>query len=259
VAGQTVEAERIAERVSIALVYPELLGAYSDRGNAEALAARAVEHGLVPDVVTVHAPDPVPAGLDAYLLGGGESTDQARAAALLRSRAGDGLRRAVDSGRPVLAVGGAFQLLGRATVDEAGHRIEGLGLLDLQTWAGSPRLVGELVVRTRDGELLHGFEHHAGRTLLGPGLAPLGTVVKGAGNNGADGTDGVRYGGVIGTCLHGPVLARNPRLADRLLAAILAERGQALGATAPLPLHEAAELYLAGLEAALAGPSALGV
>jgi CobQ-like glutamine amidotransferase family enzyme len=249
----------MSERVSIALVYPELLGAYSDRGNAEALAARAVEHGLAPDVVTVHAAGPVPAGLDIYLLGGGESSDQARAARLLRSRAGDGLRRAVDCGRPVLAVGGAFQLLGRAMVDAAGRRIDGLGLLDLETWVESPRLVGELTVRTREGELLHGFEHHAGRTLLGPGLAPLGTVTRGAGNNGADGTDGVRYGGVIGTYLHGPVLGRNPRLADRLLASVLAERGQALGASAPLPLHEAAELYLAGLQAALAGPSTLRV
>ena len=243
----------MAERVSIALVYPELLGAYSDRCNAEALAARAAEHGLAPDVVMVHAPEPVPAGLDVYLLGGGGGADLAWAAALLRSRAGDGLRLAVGSGRPVLAVGGAFQLLGRATVTTAGDRIEGLGLLDLQTWAASPRLVGDLVVRTPEGELLTGFEHHAGRTVLGRGLAPLGTVLRGAGNNGADATDGVRYGSLIGTYLHGPVLTRNPRLADRLLASVLAERDLALGASAPLPLHEAAELYLAGLEAALTG------
>ena len=244
----------MAERVSIALIYPELLGAYSDRDNAEALAARAVEHGLAPDVVTVHAPDPVPAGLDAYLLGGGESSDQARAAELLRSPAGDGLRLAIGCGRQVLAVGGGLQLLGRVIVDAAGRRIDGLGLLDLRTWAAAPRLVGELVVRIRDGGVLRGFEHHAGRTELGPGLAPLGIVLKGAGNNGADATDGVRYGSITGTYLHGPVLRRNPRLADRLLSSVMAERGQALGADAPLPLDEAAELYLAGLEAALARP-----
>src|ERR671931_319198 len=111
----------MAELLRIALVYPELLGTYGDRGNAEVLAWHAVRHGLAARLVEVPASEPVPAGLDAYLLGGGEDAAQAVAARLLRSPAGDGLRRAVDDGRAVLAVCGAFQLLGRTYTDGGGR------------------------------------------------------------------------------------------------------------------------------------------
>jgi lipid II isoglutaminyl synthase (glutamine-hydrolysing) len=153
----------VAECVRIGLVYPQLLGTYGDRGNAEVLAWRAAGHGLAAEVVEVPAGDPVPASLDVYVLGGGEDAAQAIAARLLRSAAGSGLRRAVEEGRVVLAVCGAFQLLGRVYVDGQGRDIPGLGLLDLETAAGAPRLVGEVVARTREGELLTGFENHGGR------------------------------------------------------------------------------------------------
>ena len=205
----------MAEPICIALVYPELLGTYGDRGNAEVLAWRAVQHGLAARLVEIPAGQPIPAGLDAYLLGGGEDTAQATAARLLRSPAGDGLRRAVDQGRAVLAVCGAFQLLGRTYTDAAGRQLTGLGLLDLDTAASTPRLVGEVVARTRDDELLTGFENHGGRTRLGQAVEPLGMVLRGNGNNGTDGTEGARQDGLIGTYLHGPVLARNPSLPKR--------------------------------------------
>lgn len=215
----------MAEPIRIALVFPELLGTYGDRGNAEVLAWQAARHGVAARVVEVPAGQPIPAGLDAYLLGGGEDAAQATAARLLRSPAGDGLRQAVEHGSAVLAVCGAFQLLGRTYTDATGRQVTGLGLLDLDTAAGAPRLVGEVVVSTRDGELLSGFENHGGRTLLGRGAEPLGTVVRGNGNNGADGTEGTRQGALIGTYLHGPVLARNPSLAEALLRRILDRRG----------------------------------
>jgi CobQ-like glutamine amidotransferase family enzyme len=142
--------------------------------------------------------------------------------------------------------------MGRAYTDATGSRTRGLGVLDLETQAGAPRLVGEVVVRTSDGELLTGFENHAGRTLLGHGVEPLGTVVRGGGNNDADGTEGARQGALIGTYLHGPVLARNPRLADWMLATIMANRGKALAELEPAGQNRAAELHLARLEAALA-------
>ncbi|HYY80908.1 MAG TPA: glutamine amidotransferase [Actinomycetes bacterium] len=241
----------MAELLRIALVYPELLGTYGDRGNAEVLAWHAVRHGLAARLVEVPASEPVPAGLDAYLLGGGEDAAQAVAARLLRSPAGDGLRRAVDDGRAVLAVCGAFQLLGRTYTDGGGREIRGLGLLDVDTAAGSPRLVGEVVTRTREGGLLSGFENHGGRTLLGGGVEPLGTVVHGAGNNGADGTEGARRGSLLGTYLHGPVLARNPALADLLLGQVLARRGLPAELPPPAPNDLAVELHLARLRAVL--------
>ncbi|HYT24967.1 MAG TPA: glutamine amidotransferase, partial [Actinomycetota bacterium] len=239
----------MAEHLRIGLVYPELLGTYGDRGNAEVLAWRAVRRGVAADVVEVRAPAPIPADLDVYLLGGGEDAAQATAADLLRSAAGDGLRQAVLEGRPVLAICGALQLLGRTYADGAGRRTEGLGLVDLHTQSGVPRLVGEVVIRTREGELLTGFENHGGRTRLGRGVEPLGTVVLGAGNNGADGTEGIRQGALVGTYLHGPVLARNPFLADMLLGWVLSRRGVDPGTLRPLGPDPSGRLHDARLRA----------
>jgi lipid II isoglutaminyl synthase (glutamine-hydrolysing) len=243
----------MAEPIRIALVYPELLGTYGDRGNAEVLAWQAVRRGLPARLVEVPAGQPIPAGLDAYLLGGGEDAAQATAGRLLRSPAGHGLRRAVEEGRAVLAVCGAFQLLGRTYTDLAGRQIAGLGLLDCDTVAGSPRLVGEVVARARDGELLTGFENHGGRTLLGPRVQSLGTVLRGNGNNGGDGTEGAWQGALIGTYLHGPVLARNPFLADSLLRSILDRPGLSLDPPDPAGRDPSAELHRARLAAVMGG------
>jgi CobQ-like glutamine amidotransferase family enzyme len=237
----------------IGLVYPELLGTYGDRGNAEVLAWRARRRGLAAEVVEVPAGAPVPGGLDAYLLGGGEDAAQATVAELLRSPAGDGMRQAVAEDRVVLAVCGAFQLLARGYSDAAGRRTEGLGLLDVDTRSALPRLVGEVVVRSREGELLSGFENHGGRTWLGPGVEPLGRVLRGSGNNQSDGVEGVRRGALIGTYLHGPVLARNPFLADLLLRAMLARRGAGRPVLAPLAEDRSRALHEARLAATL-GP-----
>jgi CobQ-like glutamine amidotransferase family enzyme len=241
----------VAERIRIGLVYPELLGTYGDRGNAELLAWRAARHGLAAEVAAVPAGQPVPPWLDLYVLGGGEDAAQATAAGLLRSVDGDGLRRATDQGRVVLAICGAFQLLGRVYRDGQGREIPGLGLLDLETVAGTPRLVGEVVTRSRDGELLTGFENHAGRSFLGPGVEPLGRVLRGGGNNGSDATEGARQGAVFGTYLHGPVLARNPALADLLLRKALKRRGRQLGPLTSVGPDPAADLHLARLQAVL--------
>lgn len=241
----------MAEHIKIGLVYPELLGTYGDRGNAEVLAWRAARHSLAAEVAEVTAGDPVPPALDVYVLGGGEDAAQATAARLLRSAAGDGLRRAADQGRVVLAVCGAFQLLGRVYIDGRRRETPGLGLLDLETAAATPRLVGEVVTRSREGELLTGFENHGGRSVLGPGLQPLGRVLRGGGNNGSDATEGARQGTVFGTYLHGPVLARNPALADLLLGQALERRGRQLGPIQPVDRDRAADLHLARLQAVL--------
>jgi CobQ-like glutamine amidotransferase family enzyme len=243
----------VAERITIGLVYPELLGTYGDRGNAEVLAWRAARRGLVAEVVEVPAGEPIPPSLDVYVLGGGEDAAQATAARLLRSPDGDGLRRAADQGRVVLAVCGAFQLLGRVYVDGQGRAIPGLGLLDVETAAGSPRLVGEVVTMSREGELLTGFENHGGRSVLGAGVEPLGRVLRGGGNNGDDATEGARQGAVVGTYLHGPVLARNPALADLLLGQALERRGRRLGPLRSAGRDRAADLHLARLQAVLHG------
>lgn len=216
----------MAEPIRIGLVYPQLLGTYGDRGNAEVLAWRLRCRGHPAQVVELPAPVAIPAGLDAYLLGGGEDLNQAVAVGLLRGRPGRGLHAALEAGAPALAVCGSLQLLGTSYLDGAGRQTPGLCLLDLDTVASGPRCVGEVVARMPDGTLLTGFENHGGRTRLGPGAEPLAGVLVGNGNNGEDHTEGARIGNLLATYLHGPVLARNPALADAIAAAVLERRGE---------------------------------
>jgi len=206
--------------VSIAALYPELLGTYGDGGNATVLAQRLRWRGVPAEVVEVRADQPVPAGCQAYVLGGGEDGPQALAADQLA--AGGVLHRAVEQGAVVFAVCAGLQVLGRSFLGPDGVPRPGLGLLDCTTGRSTGRrAVGEIVVEPVPSHrlpTLSGYENHAGVTRLGPGAEPLGRVVAGVGNGGGDGDEGVVAGRVVGTYLHGPALARNPALADLLLA-----------------------------------------
>jgi lipid II isoglutaminyl synthase (glutamine-hydrolysing) len=210
-----------ASTLRVGLVYPELLGTYGDRGNAVVLVQRARWRGHDAELVEVTASEPIPASLDIYLFGGGEDDPQSMAAAGMRASAAN-VARARTNGAAVLAVCAGFQLIGNRYETGDGETIEGLGLVDAMTRAGSPRLIGEVVVDPGDGlPTLTGFENHGGRTTLGPGEQPLGRVVTGGGNG--DGHDGVRAERLVGTYLHGPVLPRNPALADLLLTWVLGD------------------------------------
>lgn len=205
--------------LTVAVLLPDLLGTYGDAGNAEVLTRRAQWRGIPTRTIRVTAGQAVPANCDIYLLGGGEDRAQAQATHLLAASCA--LTRAVSSGAAVLAVCAGLQILGRYTTDGNGHRYPGLDILDLTTAPGPRRAVGHVVTCAEEAvaladPVLIGFENHAGRTTLGPGVAPLGSVRTGIGNG--DGGDGVATGNIIGTYLHGPVLARNPALADHLLA-----------------------------------------
>ena len=211
--------------VSVALLYPELLGTYGDGGNATVLAQRLRWRGIDADVVTVGAGHDVPDSCDLYVLGGGEDGPQALAASELS--ASGALHRAVDDGAAVLAVCAGFQLLGNEFGDPTGETHSGLGLLDCRTSRGpGRRRVGEIVVDPDDAlglPPLTGYENHQGVTALGAGTQPLGRVVAGAGNDTGDGSEGAVNGRIVGTYLHGPALARNPALADLLLSWVVGE------------------------------------
>ena len=222
--------------VRVGLVFPELLGTYGDRGNAVVLVERCRRRGIDAELVEVGAGETIPASLDIYLFGGGEDDAQVMAAAGMRAS-----RTAIDAARAhgaiVFAVCAGFQLIGSTYEANGGRILDGLGLVDLSTRSGEGRLIGECVVQpdTAAGlPTLTGFENHGARTRLGHDAKPLGEVAAGIGN-GFDGTEGAVHDHIVGTYLHGPVLARNPALADVLLTWVA-------GALAPLDVAEVDQL-----------------
>lgn len=227
----------------IAVLLPDLLGTYGDRGNATVLAQRMRWRGHPAEIVQIASDVPIPSSSDVYLLGGGEDVAQVEATRLLER---SGFTVAAARGAVVLAVCAGLQILGESSVDRAGLRHSGLGLLDLTTRPLRHRAVGEILTVPTPGiglgtEPLTGFENHRGATTLGPGASPLGTVRTGVGNG--DGSEGVVCGQIVGTYLHGPVLARNPALADYLLSRATGLQLEAL------PVDDVDELRLSRLRA----------
>jgi CobQ-like glutamine amidotransferase family enzyme len=218
--------------VRIGLVLPDVMGTYGDGGNAVVLQQRLLLRGIAAEIVEITLADPVPESLDLYTLGGAEDYAQRLATRhLLRY---PGLQSAAHRGAPVLAICAAIQVLGHWYETSSGERVDGVGLLDATTSPQPVRTIGEVVSRPLPDGLtapLTGFENHRGGTVLGDAASPLGAVKKGAGNRAGDGFDGAVQGSVIATYMHGPCLARNPELADYLLARVVGE-------LAPLELPE---------------------
>jgi CobQ-like glutamine amidotransferase family enzyme len=199
-------------------LYPAEMNIYADRGNIAVLARRLGWRGMRLSVTPAGVGDRIdPEAHDLYYLGGGQDRDQAVVAEDLAATKGEALRAATSAGAAMLAVCGGFQLAGRGYTGVDGSRMPGVEVLDLDTVAGATRLIGNLVIEADlddQRRTVVGFENHAGRTRLGPAARPLGRVVKGHGNNGEDGAEGAVQGHVIGTYLHGPLLPKNPWLAD---------------------------------------------
>jgi len=213
-------------RIRVAHLYPEYLNIYADRGNIAVLARRARLRGHELEVRSIGVGDALePGAHDLVYVGGGQDREQTAIAPDLAAR-GDVLRSAVSSGTALLAVCGGYQLLGRGYLGRDGVVMPGAGLFPHETVAGGTRMIGDVLLECElvPGErtMLAGFENHAGRTLLDAGAEPLGRVVHGFGNDGASGYEGCRVERAIGTYLHGPLLPRNPWLADWLLARALA-------------------------------------
>jgi lipid II isoglutaminyl synthase (glutamine-hydrolysing) len=213
----------------VAALYPEQMNIYADRGNIIFLRRRCEWRGIAFSYTAAGPGDPLdPAAHDLIYIGGGQDRDQRIVARDMVSTKGDGLAQAVDGGAVVLAVCGGYQLLGHS-YQLGDERITGLGLADLETRREpGPRLIGNVEIEVDLGggaaRRLAGFENHGGRTYLGSDAKPLGRVIRGSGNNGEDGLEGVRRANLIGTYLHGPLLPKNAWLADRLIQIALARR-----------------------------------
>jgi CobQ-like glutamine amidotransferase family enzyme len=218
----------VKRKIVIGHLYPDYLNIYADRGNIAVLERRAAWRGIGFDYRTIGLGDEVnPDEHDLYYVGGGQDREQALIAPDLATKGGR-LREAVEAGAAFLAVCGGYQLLGRFYRDRSGAELPGIGLLPHYTVAGERRMIGDVLLECElepgQQRTLAGFENHAGRTYLDEGAEPLGRVVAGFGNNGDDGLEGSRVGNALGTYLHGPLLPRNPWLADWLIARALARR-----------------------------------
>jgi CobQ-like glutamine amidotransferase family enzyme len=208
-------------KVRLLALYPEQMNIYADRGNILFLQRRCEWRGIEFEHAVAGPGERFdPAAHDLIYIGGGQDRDQRLVAGDMLDTKREALVAAVDDGAAVLAVCGGYQLLGHS-YQLGDERIAGLGLADLETVRKpGPRLIGNIAIETDLGagpRLLAGFENHGGRTHLGPGAQPLGRVVRGFGNNGDDGYEGVRRANLIGTYMHGPLLPKNAWLADHLI------------------------------------------
>jgi CobQ-like glutamine amidotransferase family enzyme len=209
-------------------LYPDLMNIYADRGNIAVLRARCEWRGIGFEASSSGLGESLdPDSADVFYIGGGQDRDQVAVAEDMAATKRTGLQAAQERDAVILAVCGGYQLLG-ASYQLGDLQLPGVELVDLRTVREpGPRLIGNCAIEADLGtgpQVIAGFENHGGRTYLGPGEQPLGRVIKGFGNNGKDGFEGVRRGNTIGTYLHGPLLPKNIWLADRLIELALGTR-----------------------------------
>ena len=202
--------------INLLQLYPRDMNIYGDWGNTLALQRRLEWHGYTVNLLAYNPGDTFPKDVDLIVGGGGQDSGQSAIGDDLRS-IGPTLQRLADDGVPMLMICGLYQLFGHSFITRSGEVLEGIGLLDVTTIGGEERLIGNIVTSSDEFGLIVGYENHSGQTTLGPNATPFGQVIRGAGNNGRDETEGARYKNVIGTYLHGSLLPKNPKVADWLI------------------------------------------
>jgi CobQ-like glutamine amidotransferase family enzyme len=218
--------EASGSTLRVCALYPDLMNIYADRGNLMLLQRRCEWRGISFTLRACGLKERLdPESADLFYIGGGQDRDQKLCALDLAEVKRDALHAVARRGGVILAVCGGYQLLGHS-YQLGDESLPGVGLVDLRTVRSEgPRLIGNVAIEVElepgQRRILAGFENHGGRTHLGPATQPLGKVLKGYGNNGSDGFEGVRDRGVIGTYLHGPLLPKNAWFADWLIATAL--------------------------------------
>lgn len=202
--------------LNILHLYPKEMNLYGDHGNILTLKRRAEWRGYNVNIIEHHVGDKIPHDIDIIFGGGGQDSGQSKIEDDLRKNVKQ-LKQMVDDGTPTLVICGLYQLFGDYFQPAEGKKIDGIGILSAHTIAGPTRLIGNIVINSPEFGEVVGYENHSGLTKLDDGAKPFGIVVEGAGNNGEDMTEGIIYQNCIGTYLHGPILPKNPRVADFLL------------------------------------------
>lgn len=226
--------------IRIAHLYPDMLNLYGDRGNIIALTERMKARNIevITDQITMgksfNADD-----YDILFVGGGQDFEQDVLLDDLKKGKDLEIKKAIESGKVFLAICGGYQMLGKYYKTYDGKKLEYMGALDFYTEGKEERMIGNYAFKTKEGIEVVGFENHSGRTYLGKNVEPLGKMIKGYGNNGEDGTEGVRYKNTFGTYSHGPILPKNSQFADLLISKAVENK---YGKTQLTPLDDALEL-----------------
>ena len=210
--------------LKIVWLYWKSMNIYGDYGNILALEKQLKIHGLKYQIIRYDIGDKFPEDADIVIGGGGQDSSQNKIQDDLMAIAPK-LIELAKKGVPMLMICGMYQLFGRFFRTLKGEEILGANILPIETIAGEERMIGNIIIKSQEfGEII-GYENHSGQTFLDKTVTPLGQVIKGAGNNMIDANEGVRYNNVIATYLHGPVLPKNPQIADFLINEALNRRG----------------------------------
>lgn len=204
-------------------MYPDILNLYGDRGNIICLKRRCEWRGITPNIINFSLNEEKHdlSDGDIFFIGGGSDRNQSIVYSdFLKYK--DSFKELIEDYRVVLAICGGYQLLGEKYIDNEGKEVPGLGIFQYSTVNEEGRLIGNVIIENGLGlkpETIVGFENHGGRTYSD--YKPLGSVKNGYGNNGKDNKEGIVYKNCIGTYLHGPILPKNPHLADYLISKAL--------------------------------------
>lgn len=209
-------------KLDIVQIYQKEMNIYGDSGNREIIEYRLRKRGIDYTTHIVNVGEPLPKNVDILIGGGGQDSGQILVENDILSKK-DTLNRLVSEGTVMLLVCGMYQLFGNEFITSDNRIIKGLGILPVSTKASTKRLIGNVLVRSDFGDL-YGYENHSGLTTLDNGAKSLGSVIKGNGNNGEDKSEGCILNNVFATYLHGPILSKNPELADELIKRALKKR-----------------------------------
>jgi len=222
-------------KLTIGWLYPELMSTYGDRGNIIVLEKRCSWRGIDTEILPIDfkTTEKQMKAIDIFFGGGAQDRQQAILIDDLTRNKGPVMKQMIEDGTPGIFVCGSPQLLGKYYITGDGKRLDGLSIFDMisrHPGTAKPRCIGNIIARIDDRfkmkglvykNTIVGFENHGGRTYLGNGVKPFGTVLIGCGNNGEDKTEGAIYKNCIATYSHGPFLPRNPHIADYLIGKAL--------------------------------------
>lgn len=214
--------------IKICHLYPDILNLYGDQGNIICMQKRLEWRNISCSITEISIGETADfTDFDIFFIGGGQDFEQGILLEDLGKGKSEEIKAAVADGKTFLTICGGYQMLGNYYKTWDGQMCDFIGAVDYYTIGAKDRMIGNFMYKCHEqsgGSTVVGFENHSGKTFLGNGVSPLGTILSGYGNNGEDKTEGVRYNNVFGTYSHGPVLPKNPQFADFILKTALKEK-----------------------------------